>query len=148
MALKRFRPALADCQAAAALQSTAPQAKTLVRLARCQLALGSTAPSLSTLRTALELEPTNAAALELQRKVSDLESHLQNFHQAREKKEWGMARLSLDQALRSIDGEGGEIPTQWRNWRVELEIARKNWDAAHSAAKCVVLILRATYAIC
>ena len=86
MALKNFRPALADCQAAYALQaptasqsnpngpspsgSSAPatpggvevatpqaQAKTLTRLARCHFALGAPNPALSTLRTALALDP-------------------------------------------------------------------------------------------
>lgn len=135
MALKRFRPALTDCQAAASLQSAEPSAKTLVRLARCQLALGSTAPSLSTLRAALELEPGNAGALELQAKVLALEAHLRNFREARARKNWGMARLALDKCLQSIDGEGGEIPTEWRVWRVELELARGSWDAANAAAK-------------
>lgn len=137
MALKRFRAALADCQAAATLQSAAPSAKTLVRLARCQLALGATAPALSTLRTALDLEPANAAAADLQAKALALEVHLQNFRDARERADWGMARLALDKCLQSIDGEGGEIPTEWRLWRVELELARGNWDAANTAAKFV-----------
>ena len=138
MALKRYRPALTDCQAAAALQSAEPSAKTLVRLARCQLALGSTASSLSTLRAALELEPGSAGALELQAKVLALEAHLRNFREARARKNWGMARLALDKCLQSIDGEGGEIPTEWRVWRVELELARGSWDAANAAAKCVM----------
>ena len=76
MALKRFKPALADCQQAAGLQADAPSVKTLTRLARCQLSTGSTAPALSTLRAVLELEPRNAPALQLQKKVLELEAHL------------------------------------------------------------------------
>ncbi|RPD77241.1 protein prenylyltransferase [Lentinus tigrinus ALCF2SS1-7] len=134
MAQKRFKPALADCQQAAALQSDAPQPKTLVRLARCQLSTGSTAPALSTLRSVLTIEPKNSAALQLQTKVLELEAHLRNLEGARERRDWGMARLALDKCVQVIDGEGGDVPIQWRLWRVELEIAKKNWDAASMAA--------------
>lgn len=135
MALKRFRLALADCQQAAALQSAEPSSKTLIRLARCHLALGSSEPTLTTLRTVLTLEPTNATALQLREKILELEAHLRNFNNAKRTKEWGMARLALDKCLQSIEGEGDEVPTQWRLWRVELELARANWDAANIAAK-------------
>ncbi|KAG1774160.1 hypothetical protein EV702DRAFT_1270163 [Suillus placidus] len=134
MALKRFRSALSDCQQAATLQSEDPSSKTLIRLARCQLALGLSEPALSTLRSVLSLEPTNPAALQLKDKVLELENHLRTFESSRTRKEWGMARLALDKCLQSIEAEGGEIPTQWRLWRVELELSRGSWDAANIAA--------------
>ncbi|KAI8990397.1 hypothetical protein BD414DRAFT_299017 [Trametes punicea] len=134
MALKRFKPALSDCQQAATLQSEQPSPKTLVRLARCQLSTGSTAPALSTLRTALSIDPKNDAALKLQQKVLELEAHLRSLEGARSRKEWGMARLALDRCMQVIEGEGGDVPVQWRLWKVEHEIARKNWDAASIAA--------------
>ncbi|EIW56458.1 DnaJ-domain-containing protein [Trametes versicolor FP-101664 SS1] len=134
MALKKFKPALTDCQQAATLQSASPSPKTLVRLARCQLSTGSTAPALSTLRTVLALDAKNDAALKLQQKVLELEAHLRNLESARERREWGMARLALDKCMQVIEGEGGDIPIQWRIWKIEHEIARKNWDAASIAA--------------
>lgn len=135
MALKKFRAALSDCQQAANLQSTSPQPKTLIRLARCQLALGSPTPALSTLRATLAIEPINSAALQLQEKVLELEAHLRNFEGAKGRREWGMARLALDKCLQGIEGEGGEIPTEWRLWRVELDLTRGAWEAANIAAK-------------
>jgi DnaJ family protein C protein 7 len=45
-----------------------------------------------------------------------------------------MARLALDKCLQSIEADGGEVPTQWRLWRIELELARGNCDAANTAA--------------
>ncbi|TDL26545.1 TPR-like protein [Rickenella mellea] len=134
MALKRFRPALDDCQQAAALQASAPSAKTLVRLARCQLAVGSPTPALSTLRQALALEPTNASAKQLKRQVEELEGHLKAFEGARTRGDWGHARLALDKCLQAIEGEGGDVPTEWRCWRIEIELSRGNWDAANIAA--------------
>lgn len=126
---------MADCQQAATLQAAAPSAKTLLRLARCQLALGSPTPAHSTLNAALTLEPTNAAGIQLREQIVELEGHLRNFESAKARKDWGMARLSLDKCLQRIEGEGGDIPTEWRLWRVELELARNNWDAANIAAK-------------
>lgn len=136
MALKRFKPALTDCQQAANLQSSVPSPKTLIRLARCQLSTGSTAPALSTLRTVLALDNKNAAALQLQKKVLELEAHLRNFEGARSRKDWGMARLALDKCVQAIETEGGDIPIQWRLNRVQLEVARGNWDAAGIAVRC------------
>ncbi|KAF9554548.1 protein prenylyltransferase [Agrocybe pediades] len=134
MALKRFRMALEDCQVAASLQSAAPSPKTLLRLARCQLALGSSTPALSTIRTILSIEPKNAQALQLQDKVQVLENHVKTFEAAKQKKEWGLARLALDKCLQAIEGEGGDIPAEWRYWRVELELSRGSWEAANIAA--------------
>ncbi|KAI0781853.1 hypothetical protein C8Q75DRAFT_728409, partial [Abortiporus biennis] len=121
-------------QKAANLQSSSPSPKTLVRLARCQLSTGSTVPALSTLRTVLSIDPSNASAKTLQKKVEDLEGHLKNFEKARTKGDWGMARLALDKCVQCIDSEGGDVPLMWRLWRVELEIARGNWDGASTAA--------------
>ncbi|KAI5117336.1 hypothetical protein M0805_001941 [Coniferiporia weirii] len=134
MALRRFKPALADCQQAASLQSANPSVKTLIRLARCQLAVGSPGPALSVLREVLALEPSNVSAKQLQAKVLELEAHLRNFDGARSRKDWGMARLALDRCVQSIEGEAGDTPSEWRCWRIELELARGSWDAAASAA--------------
>ncbi|KAI6041227.1 hypothetical protein EDC04DRAFT_3089205 [Pisolithus marmoratus] len=134
MSLKRFRPALADCQQATALQSDAPAPKTLIRLARCQLALGDSKSALKSLHTVLSLEPSNATALQLQGKVQELESHLHNFETAKRKKNWGLGRLALDKCFQTIEAEGGDVPIQWRLWKIELELGRANWDAANIAA--------------
>ncbi|KAJ7460673.1 hypothetical protein FB451DRAFT_1096425 [Mycena latifolia] len=134
MGVKRFRAALDDLPARRDAASRRAVPKTLLRLARCQFALGSTIPALSTLRAVIALEPKNAPALQLQSKISLLEGHLKNFETARAKKEWAHARLALDKCLQGIEGEGGEIPTEWRLWRVELELARGNLEGANTAA--------------
>ncbi|KAK0207969.1 hypothetical protein DFS33DRAFT_397101 [Desarmillaria ectypa] len=134
MALKRFKPALEDCRLAATLQASSPNPKTLLRLARCQFALGSPTPALSTLNTIFSIDPKNDAALQLKSKISDLEGHMQHFHAARGRKDWGLARIALDHCFHNIESEGDEIPTEWRVWRVELELAKGNWDAANAAA--------------
>jgi DnaJ family protein C protein 7 len=135
MAIKRFRSALGDCQTAATIQSAAPAPKTLYRLARCHFALGSSIPALSSLNAVLALEPKNRVALQLKDKILEFSAHLRNVQSARARKDWGMARLAIDKCLQSIEAEGDEIPTEWRLWRVELEIARGNWDLANLSAK-------------
>ena len=85
----------------------------------------------------LVIGPTNAAALQLQDKVLELEAHLCDFDNAKRKKKWGMARLALDKCLQSIEGEGTEVPTQWRLYKIKLELACTNWDAANIAARYV-----------
>jgi hypothetical protein len=67
----------------------------------------------------------------------ELEAHTRNLVTSRQRREWGMARIALDRCLLAVEAEGSEIPTEWRQWRVELELARGNWDGANSAAKCV-----------
>lgn len=168
MAIKNFRLALADCQAAYALQaptgtqqsssSSAPngtnptppaasaeatpaaKAKTLVRLARCHFALGAATPALSAVRTALELDPpptakhTSTPAEQLETQIQELLAHLKSYHAATARREWGMARLALDQCFRAIDGPEGGAPEEWRRWRVELDLVRGNLDAASAGA--------------
>ncbi len=135
MAEKRFQPAIADCQTAANLQSASPSSKTLVRLARCHLALGSPEPALSVLRQVLEIEPTNAAALQLKTKAAELKEHLRKFHTAKAEKDWGHARFALERCFQAIEGGDADAPSEWLSWRLQLEIARGRWDDASVAAK-------------
>lgn len=142
IAVKRFHSALADCRLAVTLQAAASASgaappKTLLRLARCQLALAQTAAALSTLRAVLAAEPDSALAAQMHARALELEAHIRNLVASRQRREWGMARIALDRCLQAVEAEGSEIPTEWRQWRVELELARGNWDGANSAAKWV-----------
>jgi DnaJ family protein C protein 7 len=114
--------------------------KTLLRLARCQLALAQTAAALSTLREVLAAEPGNAQATQAQARALELEAHVRNLDGARRRGEWALARIALDRCLGVVEAEGSEIPIEWRLWRVEIELARGNWDSANSAAKYVVVL--------
>jgi hypothetical protein len=63
---------------------------------------------------------------------------VRNLEMSRRRGEWAMVRIALDRCLRVVDAEGSEIPIEWRVWRVEIELARGNWDGANSVAKCVL----------
>ncbi|KEP47008.1 DnaJ family C protein [Rhizoctonia solani 123E] len=127
MALKKFAPALADCQSAASLQSASPVPKTLLRLARCHLALGDVPACLAALR---DLPDSTPGIQDVRKKAEGLELHLQRFHEAKAKNEWGAARLALEQAVDAVEGD---VPVQWRCWRVECEVARGSWVGAQNA---------------
>lgn len=127
MALKRFAPALADCQTAASLQSASPVPKTLLRLARCHLALGDVPACLAALR---DLPDSTPGVQDVRKRAESLELHLQRFRDARDQDEWGPARLALEQAVDSLEGD---VPVQWRCWRVECEVARGSWMGAQNA---------------
>lgn len=132
MAIKRFAPALADCQSAASLQSASPVPKTLVRLARCHLALGDTAACLAALRDLPDSVPT---VPDVRRRAKAIELHLERFHAAKEKNEWGAARLALEQAVEAVEGD---VPVEWRCWRVECEVARGSWAGAQTAVRYAI----------
>ncbi|KAF8800864.1 TPR-like protein [Phlegmacium glaucopus] len=138
MALKRFRPALEDCQLAASLQSAAPSSHTLTRLARCQLAVGLSTSTLSSIHKVLALDPRNAEAILLRDKVQILESHLRNFEDAKVNKDWTLVLLALGKCLSAIECEGTDIPVDWTRRRVELELTRGDWEAANTVAKDAV----------
>ncbi|EJD33033.1 protein prenylyltransferase, partial [Auricularia subglabra TFB-10046 SS5] len=131
MALKRFKPSLADCQQAATLQASAPSAKTLTRLARCHLALGNPALAIKTLQQALDVEPGNATTLQQQQAAKTMQSYITSVQDAMAKGDWSFARLALDKATDACEGDA---PVAWRLWRVRIDLARKQFDAAAIAA--------------
>ena len=55
--------------------------------------------------------------------------------------EWAMACIALDKCLCVVKAEGNKIPIEWRVWRIEIELARGNWDGANSTAKCISFCL-------
>lgn len=135
MALKRYKAALDDCQAAAALQRENPSPKTLLRLARCQVALGQPSQARTTIGALLDIDPNNTQAIQLRQKAALLQDHLDRYRKSANSGEWIMARLALENAESLVDGS---IPIEWRCWKIDIEIRRGRWDAATSAARFVL----------
>lgn len=143
MALKRFRPALDDCQTALSLhpEGSAPPTKILVRLARCHLALGNPSAAQTPLTTVLSLEPSNPTAKQLEAKLVELKVHLKAVENAKARRDWSLLRLGLDKCLQGIEGEGAEVPIEWRLWKVEMELGKGNSEGALNASKWVFFLL-------
>ena len=78
------------------------------------------------------MDRTNAEAKKAEASAQRLETHLARVESNREKKNWAMARLALEQAVKECEGPE---PIEWRCWRIEFELARGKLDEAMSAAK-------------
>ncbi len=74
----------------------------------------------------------------MQERALELEAHVRNLEAARRRGEWAMACVVLERCLRGVEADGSEIPVEWHVWRIEIELARANWDGANSAVKYVV----------
>ncbi|CAG8733860.1 6599_t:CDS:2, partial [Acaulospora colombiana] len=136
IATKDFRAALIDCQQARTLQQDAPQVKTLVRLARCQLAIGSPGPALSTLREAQALSTeTNRDLWNFKTNAETMQRHLDSIAKARGTGDWTTASAALEAARKMLEGDAKHAPTEWRCWSVEFRMARKDWNGATDAIR-------------
>lgn len=136
VALKRFKSALADCQKAAALQSASPQAKTLARLARCQIALGQIDDAQRTLSEVLSVDPKNAQAITDQAKIDKIRSDLVNVEREKAKKDWSFVIFGLD----SLEKEVESPPLAWKIIRVEAYLGKKRTEDAASLASDLMRI--------
>lgn len=136
IAIKQFKTALQDCQQARSLQQASPQVKTLVRLARCQLATGSPGPALSTLREAQNLSSeTNRDLWTLKTNAETMQRHLESVARSKAKGDWSVASAALEAAKSMLEGEGRDVPTEWRCWSIEFRMARGDWDGATDAVR-------------
>ncbi|TFY78663.1 hypothetical protein EWM64_g5352 [Hericium alpestre] len=126
---KRFRLALLDCQQAMSMQEN-PKAKLLVRLGRCQYALGRPAAALVALRRALTIDPNDEMAQIFREKSLQLQNHERDYEDARSRNHWRMAQRAYEQCIDAIRKERGEVPLEWKCWEVALEVARGCWDRA------------------
>ena len=126
MASRLYSSALADCVAASALQLAAPQTKTLLRLAKCQLALGLVLAAHQTLDHLLRLDPANPAVVSERGRAARIDNHVSNVMRERERKNWSMVLLGIDAAAKEVE----ETPREWRTWKVEALIGKKRYDDA------------------
>ena len=126
MSLKRFKPALADCQEAVALQATSPQTRTLNRLSRCQIALGLIDDATRTLQEVLQLEPQNPQALADQARIARIQQDLLNIAREKSKGEWTYVMFGLDRLEKEVDSP----PLAWKITRVEALLGKKRLDDA------------------
>ncbi|GAA5905220.1 hypothetical protein JCM8208_000319 [Rhodotorula glutinis] len=132
MLLKLFGAALEDCLAAQALQKNDLQSKTLLRTAKCQLALGLVAPAQQSLHEAFRLEPGNRAVATEKARAERVAQHVSNIRRDLERKEWSMVLLGVDAAARECEADA--TPREWRIWKVEALVGKKRYDEAASLA--------------
>lgn len=134
MSARMYTQALADCVSAAGLQISAPQSKTLLRLARCQLALGLIPVAQHTLDQLLQLDPSNPQVSQERARILRIANHLGNVKRELVNKNWSMVLLGIDAAAKEIE----VTPKEWRTWKVEALIGKKRYDDALSMASYVI----------
>ncbi|GAA5904965.1 hypothetical protein JCM6882_002406 [Rhodosporidiobolus microsporus] len=132
MSSKLFSSALEDCLAASALQKNDPQSKTLLRTAKCQLALGLVGPAQQSLHEAFRLDPSNRAVALERARAERVATHVSNIKRDIEKKDWSMVLLGVDAAVRECESD--QTPREWRVWKTEALIGKKRYDEASSMA--------------
>ncbi|KAG8916963.1 hypothetical protein FRC02_003442 [Tulasnella sp. 418] len=131
MALNKYGKALSDCRAARSVEATLLP-KTLLGCAKCHLGLGDPDSALPLLKKALEGDSGNEQINEFFEIAERMRRGLDNYKRALEDKEWEAASSALD--LAGSSSKGYE-PVIWRLWKMELDIAVKNWDKASLRAK-------------
>ncbi|GAA5834692.1 hypothetical protein JCM11251_003634 [Rhodosporidiobolus azoricus] len=132
MSSKLFSSALEDCLAASALQKNDPQSKTLLRTAKCQLALGLVGPAQQSLHEAFRLDPSNRAVATEKARAERVAGHVANIKSALERKDWTTVMFGVDAAVRECETE--QTPREWRAWKTEALIGKKRYDEASSMA--------------
>jgi tetratricopeptide (TPR) repeat protein len=139
MGSKLYSSALDDCRDANALQASQPQAKTLLRTAKCQLALGFVGLARQTLQEASRLAPSDAGVAAEQARVEKVATHLASVRVSLEKEEWSMALSGVNAAV--LESGAGEVPIEWEMWKLEALIGKKQYEEASSLAVYVFPLL-------
>ncbi|CAD6919411.1 unnamed protein product, partial [Tilletia laevis] len=134
MGLKRFPSALNDCQLAANLSPNGPNAKILLRLARCQFALGSLDDAERSLERivgvadspAPALEPDNQQAKSLLAQVNDTKTHFRQFESYRDSKSYTFASIALNKTLQAVEVP----PLSWKIARTKILLSQASVSAS------------------
>ncbi|KAH9916539.1 uncharacterized protein B0H18DRAFT_1215066 [Fomitopsis serialis] len=134
---KDHAAALADFQRAhellkAALPMTA--APVLVKIARCRLCLGSHGPAMCAIREALSIDPGDAVALALKKRLSAIESSVEAYQNAKARRQWKAARVAYEACAKAYREDGGVFPVMMRCWEVEADVAEAKWTEALAIA--------------
>lgn len=130
MSIGNYRSALEDCNRANAMQSSAPNVKTLVRLARCHFQLGDLDSAKATVERAMSVAPGDSAAKTLRQAIDRTRQHIETFHRYRKERSYGMANIALDQATAEVT----TLPLSWRLMRGDLLLKRGQIDNANGVA--------------
>lgn len=141
MSLKMYSSALADCQLAKDIQSKqsgdgVAQPKTLIRLARCHLFLGSPSGALSVLNQVVSQggldDATQKQALQLQKQATSVAEHLASYDRLASSNDWSVAGFALDQAQTQAGLSESDVPLSWRIMRATVHLHKNQLDQANS----------------
>ncbi|KAG9036387.1 hypothetical protein FRB95_008928 [Tulasnella sp. JGI-2019a] len=130
--MKRFDLARDDCEAALCVQNHPWRLEIMDKLARCHIALGDPAAALQQTQAALKLDPRDKSILVIASTAEGMQIDVERSFDAWARKDWLGAKSALDRAIIECTGD---YPLELRVFKVEVEIAMRNWEAAISAAE-------------
>jgi DnaJ family protein C protein 7 len=130
---KQFPLALADCEKARTLQASKPDVKTLLRYARCQLALGATTSALGTLQMARKAQPGIGKVADyksLKEKADKMQRLSREVGDARRDKRWKSGLHLIMYLLGMLECRYEDTTPHILVWDVEFQIATRLFQQA------------------
>ncbi|KAI8067571.1 hypothetical protein BC940DRAFT_257038 [Gongronella butleri] len=121
-----YKQALGDCRQS--LEWNPENIKSCIRSAKCHVLLGNIDEAE---RQYSQLLASDASNQQVQRDYNNLlhvKRYIQQVAMYMENNQWGLARNSLDQAIKGMDQ--ANLPQQWRIWQAECALGERNYGDA------------------
>ena len=124
MSQKKFRSAIEDIENALRDQpkDSEPNVKILVRLAKCQIALGGAKEALATINPIIDNDDNTV--INVKNQAMRVLNALESYERDRKSKNWTMANMSLRAAERESGCSQFDIPLEWKACKVECLIGK------------------------
>ncbi|KAF9810262.1 hypothetical protein IEO21_07030 [Rhodonia placenta] len=132
---KKYACAIGDFQTASSKADYIPSPTVSLWTAKCRFYLGSHASALLAVRDVLSLDPDHTDALALKRRLVELQKHIEDYHTARKRQHWKLARAAYESCLGIYSHEDCELPVDIRCWNVELRMAEADWESVASSVE-------------
>ncbi|KAI8342477.1 hypothetical protein BC941DRAFT_412908 [Chlamydoabsidia padenii] len=132
--LGNYKDAATDCRKAVDLDPS--NIKALLRGAKCHMNLGNVEEAGRLYDKALSLDKNNAQAKREHNNLYYVKNYLAQMQVYMDNKQWGLARNSLNQALKLVDQDN--VPQKWKVWQAECALGEKNYSEASRIVNSLV----------
>ncbi|KAG9023339.1 hypothetical protein FRB95_013215 [Tulasnella sp. JGI-2019a] len=132
MQIKHFELARDDCEAALSIPNHPLRFAAMSDLANCHMALGDLAAAFLQVHEALKLYPRDDSFLAMESTLKKVQIDLEASRDAWASHEWYKAKSALARVM--VEWQG-DYPLEWWIWKVEADIATRNWEDAITTAR-------------
>ncbi|CAO3592362.1 unnamed protein product [Absidia cylindrospora] len=132
--LGKYKEAATNCRQATDLDPN--NIKAILRGAKCHLNLGNLEESGRLYNMALSMDKNGQQAQREYNILLHVKNYLTQLQVYMDNKQWGLARNSLDQALKLVDQDS--VPQKWKVWQAECALGEKNYTAASHIVNSLV----------
>ncbi|KAI9301435.1 hypothetical protein BJ944DRAFT_243274 [Cunninghamella echinulata] len=130
----KYKDASMDCHKAVELDPS--NVKALIRGGKCHLNLGNLEEATRQYDKALSLDKSNLQAQREYNTLLNVKNYINQMQVFMDNKQWGLARNSLNQALKFVDQDN--LPFQWRVCQAECALGEKNYSEASRIVNSLV----------